>query len=210
MREDKKAYCAQTQIVGLQRVLRDNIFKTSQQMNIKEFGIIFIGGIHGVGKTDFSAKASKALDIPCLSASKLIADQRNAPAAINKRVQSVEKNQNALITAIESQNIRGKNFLLDGHFCVFDSTDFVKKVPFGTFRTLAPVAIIVLHDDVDRIRERLQKRDKRTFSTELLNRLQETELEYANEVCNLLKIPMCQARTSEQDKAVRFAASHLK
>ena len=178
-------------------------------MNINEFSIVFVGGIHGVGKTVFSERASQMLRIPRLNASTLITEQRKAPAAINKRVQSVEENQNALITAIESSPIQSKQFLLDGHFCVFDSSDLIKRVPSDTFRKLAPIAVILLFDDVCKIQERLESRDKRKFDFELLNGLQKAELEHAGEVCSLLKIPMCLASESEHDKALQFVVGHF-
>jgi adenylate kinase len=178
-------------------------------MKINEFSIVFIGGIHGVGKTIFSERASQMLKVPHFSASSLITEQRKAPAAINKRVQSVGENQNALITAIEANGIQSKQFLLDGHFCVFDSSDLINKVPLETFRTLAPIAVVVLFDDVNQIQERLEKRDKRKFNFELLNDLQKAELENAEEVCSLLKIPICSASASEHNKALQFAVGQF-
>lgn len=174
-------------------------------MHINEFKILFIGGIHGVGKTVFSERASRMLKIPRLNASTLITEQRKAPAAINKRVQSVEENQHALVTAIESSPIQGRQLILDGHFCVFDSSDAIRRVPLETFQTLSPIAVVVLHDDVNSIRERLEKRDNREFSFELLNGLQKAEIEHAAEVCNLLNIPLCSASASEHETAFAFA-----
>ena len=196
---------------NLQEYAANNLINQNNDaaMNIGELRIVFIGGIHGVGKTVFSERASQMLKIPRLNASTLITEQRNAPAAINKRVQSVEENQNALITAIESSPIHSKRFLLDGHFCVFDSSDLIKRVPSETFRTLAPIAVILLFDDVSRIQERLERRDKGKFSFELLSGLQKAELEHAEEVCSLLKIPMCTASASEHDKALQFAVGHF-
>jgi adenylate kinase len=178
-------------------------------MNINEISIIFVGGIHGVGKTIFSAEASRILKVPCLNASSLITQQRKVPAAINKRVQNVAENQNALIRAIESSHIKKKQFILDGHFCVFDSSDVIRKVPSETFQALAPRAAIVLLDDVENIQVRLQKREKRKYDYALLNQLQKIELEHAESVCNLLKIPLFPAWASEHDKAIQFAAGYL-
>ena len=178
-------------------------------MKINEFQIIFIGGIHGVGKSMFSEKISNFLKIPCLSASKLITEQRKAPAAVNKRVQSVEENQNALITAIELSSIKTRQIFLDGHFCVFDSSDLIRKILLETFRMLSPSAVVLLTDEVEHIRQRLENREGRKFSQELLADLQKVELEHASEVCRVLNIPMCVAEATQHDNAQEFVATRF-
>lgn len=178
-------------------------------MKINEFQIIFVAGVHGVGKTVFSERLSRALGVPRLSASMLIAEHIKAPAATNKRVKNVEANQDALVAAIESHPINSKQFILDGHFCVFDSSDTVKKVSPEVFKTLAPVVVVLLHDEIQEIHKRLESREAKKFDIELLNRLQKTEIEHANEVCNLLDIPMFQALPSEHEQALCFAGEHL-
>jgi adenylate kinase len=176
---------------------------------INEFRIAFVGGIHGVGKSLFSSRASEILKIPRLSASELITQQRKAPAAINKRVQDVRENQDALISAIESHPINGRKFILDGHFCVFDSLDVIHKISIGTFRELAPVAVVVLLDEINRIQERLCVRDKRDIPLDVLNRLQISECDHAEMVCDNLKIPMCLAQPSKHETALQFMADHI-
>ena len=178
-------------------------------MKINEFRIIFVGGVHGVGKSEFSNMVSHTLGISHLSASELISQQRKAPAAISKRVQDVGGNQDALITAIESHPIDGRKFILDGHFCVFDSLGMIQKIPIETFRKLAPVAVVVLLDEVDQIQERLRIRDKKNSQPELLKQLQNTEREHAEMVCSHLKIPMCLARSSEYERAIQFTTNHM-
>jgi adenylate kinase len=179
-------------------------------MNISELSIIFIGGIHGVGKTKFSEMASKLLGVPRLSASELITHQIRSPAAINKRVQNVGKNQNALISAIESYPLKDTKFILDGHFCVLDSLGVIQKIPIETFRELAPVAVIVLLGYLGQIQKRLLYRDKRKFPRGLLNNLQEAEKEHAKRTCRLLNIPICLARGPKHEKTLQFINNHLK
>jgi adenylate kinase len=135
----------------------------------------------------------------------LITAQRNAPAAIDKRVSSVGDNQDALVKAIESSSIQTRQFLLDGHFCVFDTSDSIQRVPLQTFKTLAPVGVILLFDEVKRIQERLEKRERRKFSLELLESLQQAELEHADKVCKVLNIPLCSVAATEHDNAHQFA-----
>jgi len=178
-------------------------------VKITEFKILFVGGIHGVGKSGLSNVATKELGIPRLSASELITQQTKAPAALNKRVQDVEKNQDALIAAIESISIKNPKFLLDGHFCVFDSSDTVRRIPLETFKTLGPIAVIVFFDDIDLIQERIRVRDGKVIRAELLDSLQQAEVNHAKEVCSVLKIPICLVRPTEHKSAMDFAKRHL-
>jgi adenylate kinase len=179
-------------------------------MKISELRIVFVAGMHGVGKTVFSERASQLLGVTRLSASELIAGYMGAPAAINKRVQNVKENQNALIEAIESRQLNDTRLILDGHFCVLDSSDLIQKIPIETFQGLAPVAAIVLCDDIGQIQKRLRIRDQAEFASGLLNDLQLAEIEHAEKVCSLLTIPICLAHTGEYEKALEFATRHLK
>lgn len=160
-------------------------------MNISELRIVFVGGIHGVGKSHFSNKVSRLLGVPILSASKLITHQQKRPAAIQKRVLDIPGNQDALIAAIEARPTVNGKFILDGHFCVLDSSDKIQKIQIETFQKLSPAAVVVLADNIDQIQKRLKIRDKRIFKKGMLNSLQEAELEHAKKVCNHLAIPMC-------------------
>ena len=178
-------------------------------MKINQLKIAFIGGIHGVGKSRFSEMVGHALNIPCVSASDLITRQRNALAAVNKRVQNVDKNQDALIAAIESSLSEASRFILDGHFCVFDTAGVVHKIPIHTFQKLSPVAAVVLLDDVNQIERRLRERDKNVFPIETLEALQRAESAHAENVCRHLNIPLRLIRPDDQDKAVQFIRSHL-
>jgi len=178
-------------------------------MRINDIRIVFIGGIHGVGKTLFSERASKVVGVPRLSASTLITEQRKAPAAICKRVGNVGSNQTALIEAIESHPLQAKRIVLDGHFCVFDSSGSIVTVPTETFRRLSPVALVVLLEDVEVIQQRLRERDKGEFSVKVLTDLQNAERKHAEVVSRTLKVPLCLVGTSEHPKALEFVARHI-
>lgn len=178
-------------------------------MRINDIRILFIGGIHGVGKTLFSEQASKAVGVPRLNASTLISEQIKAPAAINKRVRNVEDNQTALIEALESHLLAAEQLLLEGHFCVFDLSGSIATVPTETFRKLSPVAVVLLLGEVELIQQRLLEREKREFSIKVLTDLQNSERKHAEDVCGTLNIPMCSVGTSEHPKGFEFVARHI-
>lgn len=173
-------------------------------MNIKDLRILFVGGIHGVGKTQFSTRTADDLNMTRLSASALITQQRNAPAAVNKRVHNVVENQGALIAAIEAQPIQSERILLDGHFCVFDVDDRIQRIPVKTFQELAPVGVVLLYDEVATIQVALRKRDGREFTTAVLKELQENEREHAEQICRSLEIPLHACRPTEYASARQF------
>jgi adenylate kinase len=178
-------------------------------VRIKDLRIIFLAGIHGVGKTQFSTQTAASLGMTRLSASELITQQRNAPAAINKRVDSVDKNQSALIVAIEAAVADTKStILLDGHFCVFDYNDQIKRIPLPTFRELSPKAVVLLRGDPAKIRVALRQRDGRAFEAEVLKNLQDNEIAHAKQVCEELRLPLHICAASELIEAQQFIARH--
>jgi adenylate kinase len=67
-----------------------------------EHKIIFIGGVHGVGKTFLCNTVREELDIDHYSASDLIKKVKNVKFPTNKHIKGIGGNQNALIIALEN------------------------------------------------------------------------------------------------------------
>ena len=108
--------------------------------------IIFIGGVHGVGKTSMCTKVCDVLGIEHYSASNLIKKVKRVTFPTNKHIAGIEENQDSLITAVE-RYISGQTVcLLDGHFCLLDERGNVVPVPISTFSSLSPIAIEVIDD----------------------------------------------------------------
>lgn len=63
--------------------------------------IIFIGGIHGVGKSFQCAKACEQLGVTHLVAGDLLKAEKQQSAGTDKRVTSVGQNQDVLVRALE-------------------------------------------------------------------------------------------------------------
>jgi adenylate kinase len=62
--------------------------------------IIFIGGVHGVGKTTLCKKIESRFNIEHFSASNLIAKEKAEEHLRNKQVENITENQDFLVTAI--------------------------------------------------------------------------------------------------------------
>lgn len=63
--------------------------------------MIFVSGIHGVGKTYFCEMTRERLGIKFFSASELIAERKKQGFSPNKLVSDIDENQGFLLDAIE-------------------------------------------------------------------------------------------------------------
>ena len=82
--------------------------------------MIFVSGIHGVGKTYFCNMIKEKLGIRNFSASQLIAEKRKRNFSVDKCVSDIDDNQLFLLDAINELRQAGEEFILDGHFCLFN------------------------------------------------------------------------------------------
>lgn len=151
---------------------------------------IFIGGIHGVGKTTLCGELKKKLGIGHHSASSLIKSLKNDDEdSFNKQVENIGGNQKLLITAISKYVDGSSPYLLDGHFCLLDTNNAINKVPFSTFKDISPAGIILLHDSIENIQNKIKGRDGKKYKSNLLLQFQDSEIKYSKEVADELKIP---------------------
>lgn len=152
--------------------------------------IIFIGGIHGVGKTTFCQNLSFNLDMHHFSSSKLIADERENADQPIKNVFDVDKNQELLLRGLSKVLKRDDRwYLIDGHFCLLDYDNQVVDIPLNVFKSIHPKAIVVIFDEPKNIQKRLEKRDGVRYELNFLASFQEREICYGNYVAEVLQIP---------------------
>lgn len=159
--------------------------------------MIFVGGIHGVGKTTFCKCFYKRFNINTYSASRLIEQKRNEQFSKDKKISNISSNQNVLIDALTELKISEQHYLLDGHFCLINKHGEVSRIPEETFFDLSPKGIILLIDSVEKIFGRLKQRDKFSFTVNFLERFQNEELKYSKEIANMLNIPYLVHNSSE-------------
>lgn len=152
--------------------------------------IIFIGGIHGVGKTTLCDQILKKIDINHYSSSALIKQlDKKLVNDRNKRVADINRNQDKLIIAIDSYVNKAKSYLLDGHFCLLDSDQKITKVSENIFKKINPSSIVIVRDDIDNIQHKNNDRDAVNYDKKLLDDFQYQELEYSRYIADKLKIP---------------------
>ncbi|WP_249901801.1 ATP-binding protein [Paenibacillus sp. PK3_47] len=161
--------------------------------------IVFLGGIHGVGKSFLTEEISTQLGIRSYSASKLISMLNEKGFTTNKYIDSIDTNQNQLIDSIKINTDDAESFLLDGHFCLLNTNGEVEKIPNTTFLAMCPRAIVVLFDSIDSIKKKLETRDAIKYEYDFLEKFQSAEIAYAKEISNLLEVPLLLFNSSTDD-----------
>ncbi len=98
--------------------------------------MIFISGVHGVGKSYFCGMVKEATGIKSYSASTLITQKKHSGFAKDKLIPDIDDNQHYLLQAINELKASGDNFILDGHFCLLNASGKITRIPADTFTSL--------------------------------------------------------------------------
>lgn len=165
--------------------------------------IVFIGGIHGVGKGTLCEKVCNDLNLRHLSASEVLKWEEISEKE-NKLVKDFTLTQKRLITNLQQIVNENERYVLDGHYCLLNKKNVPEKIEFDTFRTLSPFAFIIVFDDVQEIKRRLENRDNREYDFELLLKLQELEIEYSIELAEQLNKPHLAIKSEETNNFKTF------
>ena len=152
--------------------------------------MIFISGVHGVGKSYFCNLVKEATGIECFSASSLIKERKKHGFPADKRVADIDENQLYLLAAVDDLRASLGEFLLDGHFCLLNTEGVITRIPVDTFTTLKPEAIILLTEDPAIIAQRRQEHDGVEHKASDIKAFQDEEIKYAEEVAELLQVPL--------------------
>lgn len=155
---------------------------------MKTNNIIFVAGIHGVGKTTICSKICKKSGIKHYSASELISKYKVENFKKDKKVENISKNQNILYHAVRKYLDNDKYYLLDGHFCLININGNVERIPLDIFERLPIREIVVLIDKAENIRLKLMNRDSNKYSLDFIKEFQNNEIEYAKEISKRLRV----------------------
>jgi len=153
--------------------------------------VIFLAGVHGVGKGYLGSRVATSLGLLHLTASQLIREEKGrATWTKEKLVTEVEYNQLALIHAVNRRIDLVESLLLDGHFVLRNSTGHIVQLSVDVFAKLHLAGVIVLSEDSEVIAKRLADRDGVSVSLESIAELIHAEISHAVAVCNMLRIPL--------------------
>ncbi len=159
----------------------------SKYLMSKSKKIIFVGGIHGVGKGTFiEAVTARCQSVEGLSCSTILKWENPT----HKVVENVEENQNKLLANIPYFIDMDKEYLLDGHFCLLTENGDIERVPMDVFETINPDMILLIEENPTIICQRLLQRDSVLYSIELIKAFLQEERTYAKEVAETLGIPI--------------------
>ncbi|EGQ9309959.1 ATP-binding protein [Vibrio vulnificus] len=135
--------------------------------------IIFVSGVHGVGKSTLCGKLSEKFRWSHYSCSDLIKENSDYVEG-TKLVSSADKNQQALLIGLSQ--LTEEVVLLDGHFCLLNDEEQVIELPFEVFDAISPSAILLVTCEEETIHQRLKQRGGHVISLDKLAELQKHEI----------------------------------
>ena len=164
--------------------------------------VVFVGGVHGVGKSTYCAEVAQATGCLHVTASAIIRRERaEAIAASGKLVADVEGNQSLLIRGVRSlrSEMGATSILLDGHFAMRDGGGHIQAVAVDVFRALGIGHLVCLADEPHLIAARMAQRDGETPTERDIAVLQDAELKNARLVAAVLGMPFTLLRSAHRE-----------
>lgn len=151
--------------------------------------ILFLAGIHGVGKSTLAEFLSHETGMEHFSSSELIKAHKKAPIDFERTVIDPEDNQSFLLNALDRVLSEHESIILDGHFTLWEN-DNVYSVPTSLFEAMPIAGIILLEEEPSEICSRLAIRDSRQWHVDDIDLKQKEEIKRAQEVSQHLKVPL--------------------
>lgn len=145
--------------------------------------MIFVTGVHGVGKNSYCNDLKKKNDINFYSAGDII----GVTNPRNKKVQDIDMNQKKLLHGLEQLN-EEKEYVLAGHCCLINKEGDIERIKMSVFQKMNISKIIILTGNPQDIYLNLKQRDQLAWDYEFINRLQKEEVEYSKEIAKTLNI----------------------
>ena len=153
--------------------------------------VIFLAGVHGVGKGFLGEPVANALGISHFTASQLIREEKGqATWGTDKKTSDLDDNQLALVRAVAQRRLTQPNILLDGHFVLRNAQGILTPLATSVFKQLHLTGVILLTEAESVIAARLAQRDKGNPDVQAISELAEAELNHARSVCAELKLPL--------------------
>jgi adenylate kinase len=170
--------------------------------------IIFVGGVHGVGKSTCCQQASERRGFQWLTASALIKDEReSAIATRSKEVLDAVGNQELLIRGLRKRVRSGhERIILDGHFTLLKAGGEIIVLGQDVFAQLGLERIVIFKDDPTSICNRLRERDGQEWLISAVQGHQHAEVEAGQKIASYLGIPFVMLSAFDIDGLVKTIA----
>lgn len=152
--------------------------------------MIFLGGVHGVGKSSMCSEAVQRIGLTVFGASAIIRAERQVPSVDSRTaVRDVRGNQELLIEGVRKRVLGSSgHFVLDGHFALRTLDGAIERIDPAVFVALGIDHLICVQDDPQAIAARLLDRDGAIHAWDEIAALQSEELDHAEYVSGELKI----------------------
>lgn len=151
--------------------------------------MIFVGGVHGVGKSTICKKIFEPAGYKCVTASSLIATYKNINDR-SKRVDQIADNQTIMLKQLSITQKAAPRLALDGHFTLINSNDQIEPIDIDVFRKIGAHRLILIKGEPIEIASRLKDRDGKTWNITFIEKFQRHEEEHACRVADELKVPL--------------------
>ena len=158
-------------------------------------GCIFVGGVHGSGKTELCKKIQEKIDCVYLSASQLLKWSKK-----EKNVEDVQENQRKLKELLKKKMQDDKLYLIDGHFALWNNEYKCEKVPLTFFEGLNIKCILLVVENEDVIEKRLFVRNEINVLSENIVSISMVEKEYSQFVAEKLGVYFYQINSSNESQ----------
>ncbi len=173
--------------------------------------IVFVGGIHGAGKTTVSHRLAVALSASHVTAGALIRETANSETISsgvgNKAVPDVNANQALLMRGLAQYRCHASGpIILDGHFSLMEPSGALAVIPIAVYLAIAPVAVVLIESDSGVVHSRLVQRDGAAPPLESISAFSERERAHAQAVCSALNVPMFVVRGDVPANEAFYAA----
>jgi adenylate kinase len=173
-------------------------------------GIVFIGGVHGVGKSTCCQQVAERTGLQWFTASALIkAEEQSAIAEHSKVVLDAVGNQELLIRSVRKRTkSEHERVMLDGHFTLLKPSGTIVSIEIDVFIQLGLERIVVFRDDPAAICNRLRERDGKDWFISMVGVHQDAEIEWAHVVATNLGIPISIIDAFDADGLAKAATVH--
>jgi adenylate kinase len=154
--------------------------------------MIFLGGVHGVGKTSMCTGLFESLSLRVISASAVIRAERHVPSQDSRTaVMNVGGNQELLIRGVQRLVMATPGrYLLDGHFALRTVTGEIEDISVEVFESIGVRRLICLIDNPVAIAKRLIARDGQVHDVDAITQLQDAELRSAQFISRKLALKL--------------------
>lgn len=162
--------------------------------------MIFLGGVHGVGKSSMCTEVAGKIELGFFSASSIISQEKTSRSLDSRTtVHDMKDNQYLLLRGIEKIQRQRNLFILDGHFSLRQKNNKILPIPLDVFINLGVKYILLINDNPLLIANRLSVRDNLFYAASDIELLQLSEIDNAKHISSSMGIPLSIIKAFDHD-----------